>query len=96
MLPAYPCSAYELHRQRFYSTSNHFRARYVAGTLVECDPSIKSIIMNIDKDKNDYIIEDLDDSHLLIKDAMVAQLKARLEEVSTWLTRLAMSTATRL
>ncbi|KAI2624045.1 hypothetical protein GGS21DRAFT_493961 [Xylaria nigripes] len=31
-------------------------------------------------EKNDYIIEDLDDSHLLIKDAMVAQLKAKLEE----------------
>ncbi|KAI1820279.1 RNA polymerase 2 general transcription and DNA repair factor tfiih component [Xylaria intraflava] len=54
--------------------------RAVKGTLVECDPSIKSIIVSIDKDKNDYIIEDLDDSHLLVKDAMVAQLKAKLEE----------------
>lgn len=49
---------------------------------MECDPSIKSIIISIDdKEKNDYIIEDLDDSHLLIKDVMVAQLKAKLEEV---------------
>ncbi|KAJ8121659.1 hypothetical protein O1611_g10042 [Lasiodiplodia mahajangana] len=55
------------------SISNH-------GTLVECDPSIKSIIINIDKEKNDYIIEDLDDNHLLIKDVMVAQLKSRLDE----------------
>ncbi|KAI0206070.1 RNA polymerase 2 general transcription and DNA repair factor tfiih component [Astrocystis sublimbata] len=54
--------------------------RAIKGTLVECDPSIKSIIVNIDKDNNEYIIEDLDDSHLLIKDVMVAQLKARLEE----------------
>ncbi|KAI5922698.1 transcription factor TFIIH complex subunit Tfb5-domain-containing protein [Camillea tinctor] len=49
-------------------------------TLVECDPSIKSIIVNIDNDKNDYIIEDLDESHLLIKDNMVSQLKAKLED----------------
>lgn len=52
---------------------------------MECDPSIKSIIISIDSEKNDYIIEDLDDSHLLIKDVMVAQLKARLEEVSACL-----------
>ncbi|KAI8624458.1 RNA polymerase 2 general transcription and DNA repair factor tfiih component [Xylariaceae sp. FL1651] len=52
----------------------------IKGTLVECDPSIKSIIINIDSEKNDYIIEDLDESHLFIKDVMVAQLKAKLEE----------------
>ncbi|KAI0522027.1 RNA polymerase 2 general transcription and DNA repair factor tfiih component [Xylaria bambusicola] len=54
--------------------------RAIKGTLVECDPSIKSIIINIDSDKNDYIIEDLDDSHLLIKDVMLAQLKSKLED----------------
>ncbi|KAI1438385.1 RNA polymerase 2 general transcription and DNA repair factor tfiih component [Xylaria sp. CBS 124048] len=52
----------------------------VKGTLVECDPSIKSIIINIDSDKHDYIIEDLDESHLVIKDGMVADLKAKLED----------------
>ncbi|KAI1332579.1 transcription factor TFIIH complex subunit Tfb5-domain-containing protein [Xylariaceae sp. FL0255] len=51
------------------------------GTLVECDPSIKTIIMNIDgKENNEYVIEDLDETHLMIKDVMVAKLKARLEE----------------
>ncbi|KAI0536992.1 RNA polymerase 2 general transcription and DNA repair factor tfiih component [Xylaria digitata] len=54
--------------------------RAIKGTLVECDPSIKSIIINIDSEKNDYIIADLDESHLLIKDVMVTQLKAKLEE----------------
>ncbi|KAI1502851.1 RNA polymerase 2 general transcription and DNA repair factor tfiih component [Biscogniauxia marginata] len=54
--------------------------RAIKGTLVECDPSIKSIIINIDSEKNDFIIEDLDESHLLIKDNMVATLKAKLEE----------------
>ncbi|KAI1812606.1 RNA polymerase 2 general transcription and DNA repair factor tfiih component [Poronia punctata] len=53
--------------------------RAIKGTLIECDPSIKSIIVNIDSEKNDYIIEDLDDTHLLIKDVMIAQLKAKLE-----------------
>ncbi|KAI1344953.1 RNA polymerase 2 general transcription and DNA repair factor tfiih component [Xylariaceae sp. FL0016] len=55
--------------------------RAVKGTLIECDPSIKSIILKIDHDENNaYVIEDLDDSHLLVKDAMVAQLKSKLDE----------------
>ncbi|KAI0406561.1 transcription factor TFIIH complex subunit Tfb5-domain-containing protein [Xylaria palmicola] len=61
-------------------TTNLTSSACFVGTLVECDPSIKSIIVNIDSEKNDYIIEDLDDSHLLIIDAMVGQLKAKLEE----------------
>jgi TFIIH basal transcription factor complex TTD-A subunit len=54
--------------------------RAIKGTLVECDPSIKSIIINIDSENNEYIIEDLDETHLVIKDTMVGQLKARLED----------------
>ncbi|KAI2473209.1 RNA polymerase 2 general transcription and DNA repair factor tfiih component [Annulohypoxylon bovei var. microspora] len=54
--------------------------RAIKGTLVECDPSIKSIIINIDSENNDYIIEDLDDSHLVIKDNMVTQLKIELDK----------------
>ncbi|KAI0892319.1 transcription factor TFIIH complex subunit Tfb5-domain-containing protein [Annulohypoxylon nitens] len=49
------------------------------GTLVECDPSIKSIIISIDKKNNDYIIEDLDETHLVIKDNMVNSLKQELD-----------------
>lgn len=51
------------------------------GTLVECDPSIKSIIISIDKEDNEYIIEDLDESHLVVKDNMVAKLKTELDKV---------------
>lgn len=51
------------------------------GTLVECDPSIKSIIISIDKKNNDYIIEDLDETHLVIKDNMVNSLKQELDRV---------------
>ncbi|KAI1270233.1 RNA polymerase 2 general transcription and DNA repair factor tfiih component [Xylariaceae sp. FL1019] len=54
--------------------------RAIKGTLVECDPSIKSIILAIDSENNDYVIEDLDDNHLLIKDIMVQQLKMKLDE----------------
>lgn len=52
-----------------------------AGVLVECDPSIKSIIIAIDAERNEYIIEDLDESHLVIQERMVPQLKKMLEEV---------------
>ncbi|KAF3058481.1 RNA polymerase II transcription factor B subunit 5 [Daldinia childiae] len=54
--------------------------RAIKGTLVECEPSIKSIIVSIDSKNNEYIIEDLDESHLVIKDNMVAQLKMELEK----------------
>ncbi|KAI1389836.1 nucleotide excision repair, TFIIH, subunit [Hypoxylon trugodes] len=53
--------------------------RAIKGTLVECDPSIKSIIISIDSEDNEYIIEDLDESHLVVKDNMVAKLKMELD-----------------
>ena len=49
--------------------------------LVECDPSIKAIILKIDQDKHDYIVEDLDDQTLVIKESQLQRLKGRLEEV---------------
>ncbi|KAL8895396.1 MAG: hypothetical protein Q9192_003657 [Flavoplaca navasiana] len=53
----------------------------VKGVLIECDPSIKAIVLKIDQDKHDYIIEDLDDQHLVIKESQLPRLKERLEEV---------------
>lgn len=52
-----------------------------AGVLIECDPSIKSIIVNIDSDNHDFIIEDLDEERVVVKENMLAQLKQKLEEV---------------
>ncbi len=49
--------------------------------LVECDPSIKAIILKIDSERHDFIVEDLDDQTLVIKESMLSRLKARLEEV---------------
>ncbi|KAA6414624.1 MAG: RNA polymerase II transcription factor B subunit 5 [Lasallia pustulata] len=52
----------------------------VKGVLVQCDPSIKAIILKIDQDKHDYIVEDLDDQTLMVKETQLPKLKARLEE----------------
>ncbi|KAM5352526.1 hypothetical protein ACJ41O_005248 [Fusarium nematophilum] len=54
--------------------------RAIRGVLIECDPSIKSIIVNIDSTNHDYIIEDLDDERVVVKENMVSMLKAKLED----------------
>lgn len=51
------------------------------GVLVECDPSIKSIIMKIDSEERAYVVEELDDQTLVIKENMLPVLKARLDDV---------------
>lgn len=51
------------------------------GVLIECDPSIKSIIVNIDSENHEYIIEDLDEERVVVKENMVALLKEKLEDV---------------
>lgn len=56
-------------------------AKVLLGVLIECDPSIKSIIVAIDSDSHDFIIEDLDDERVVVKENMVPALKAKLEEV---------------
>lgn len=66
----------------FRQPSSFISLYVLLGTLVECDPSIKSIIINIDNETNEYIVEDLDETHLMIKDNMVAKLKTELEQVS--------------
>ena len=53
--------------------------------LVECDPSIKSIIVKIDSEDHAFIVEELDDQTLVIKENMLSVLKMRLEDVSSGL-----------
>ncbi|CRG88417.1 hypothetical protein PISL3812_05447 [Talaromyces islandicus] len=49
------------------------------GVLVECDPSVKAIILKYDEERHDYIVEDLDDDrHLVIKENQLQHLKERL------------------
>lgn len=55
--------------------------RAIRGVLVQCDPSIKSIIVKINSDRNEYIIEELDDQTLVIKENMLGELKRKLDEV---------------
>lgn len=51
--------------------------------LVECEPAIKSILVHIDSTHhNEFIIEDLDETHLFVKETMLHLLKQKLEEVS--------------
>ncbi|KFY13645.1 hypothetical protein V492_03120 [Pseudogymnoascus sp. VKM F-4246] len=54
--------------------------RAIRGVLVECDPSIKAIIVKLDSERNDYIVEELDDQTLVINEAKLGTLKMALEE----------------
>jgi TFIIH basal transcription factor complex TTD-A subunit len=49
--------------------------------LVQCDPSIKSIISKIDNEEHAFIVEELDDQTLVIKENMMTTLKMKLDEV---------------
>ena len=52
------------------------------GVLIECDPSVKAIILKYDEERHDYIVEDLDDDrHLVIKESQLQNLKLRLGKV---------------
>lgn len=52
------------------------------GVLIECDPSVKAIILKYDEEQHDYIVEDLDDDrHLVIKESQLQNLKDRLGKV---------------
>ncbi|EPE30679.1 TFB5-like protein [Glarea lozoyensis ATCC 20868] len=52
----------------------------VIGILVQCDPSIKAIIMSIDAADNQFVVEELDDQTLVIKESQLSELKRRLDE----------------
>jgi TFIIH basal transcription factor complex TTD-A subunit len=55
----------------------------LTGLLIECDPSIKAMILKYDEERHDYIVEDLDDeNHLVIKESQLENLKVRLDQVS--------------
>ncbi|EDP89857.1 hypothetical protein SNOG_20160 [Parastagonospora nodorum SN15] len=55
----------------------------IRGSLVKCDASIKAMLVDIDsKNNNEFIIEELDEEHILVKETKINELKARLNEVS--------------
>ncbi|KAK1917702.1 hypothetical protein P3342_000416 [Pyrenophora teres f. teres] len=52
------------------------------GILVKCDASIKAMLVDIDsKSGNEYIIEELDEEHILVKETRINELKARLNQM---------------
>ena len=52
------------------------------GTLVKCDASIKAMLVDIDsKNNNDFIIEELDEEHILVMETKINELKSRLNQV---------------
>ena len=56
---------------------------YEEGVLVECDPSIKAILTRIDDlHGHAFIIEDIDDEHVLVKTHKHEELKQLLKDVS--------------
>jgi len=55
--------------------------RAIRGVLVVCDASIKSIIVKIDSEDHAFIVEELDDSTLVVKENMLSILKMRLDEI---------------
>ena len=49
---------------------------------MRCDASIKAMLIDIDsKNNNEYIIEDLDEEHILVKETKVTELKGRLHNM---------------
>lgn len=52
----------------------------VQGALIECDPSIKALIISIDNRRHDIILEELDDRHLFIDPSKIDLLKRELSD----------------
>ncbi|RCK64774.1 RNA polymerase II transcription factor B subunit 5 [Candida viswanathii] len=51
------------------------------GVLVQCDPSIKALIIQIDSTSPGIILEELDETHLLIQHDKVDVVKAELNRL---------------
>ncbi|KAH3901858.1 probable RNA polymerase II transcription factor B subunit 5 [Saccharomycodes ludwigii] len=52
------------------------------GTLIQCDPSVRALISQIDTNRDhDIILEELDDSHLLVNPESVEYIKSELDRI---------------
>lgn len=52
----------------------------IKGVLLECDTTVKQIVLNLNKRSN-FVIEDLDDTHLFIEASKVNELQAELDRI---------------
>lgn len=51
------------------------------GVLIQCDPSIRALILQIDSKTPGIVIDELDDTHLLIKLDQVQNVKSELNKL---------------
>ncbi|CCE63074.1 hypothetical protein TPHA_0D04400 [Tetrapisispora phaffii CBS 4417] len=56
-------------------------ARARKGALIQCDPSIKALIIQIDSEYNDIILEELDETHILVDPRKVEYIKQELNRL---------------
>ncbi|ORZ26542.1 nucleotide excision repair TFIIH subunit [Lobosporangium transversale] len=52
----------------------------VKGVVVECDTSVKQIILGLNE-KGKFIIEDLDDTHVFVDASCIEQLRFDIDEI---------------
>ncbi|KAM0790611.1 hypothetical protein ACM66B_004475 [Microbotryomycetes sp. NB124-2] len=52
------------------------------GVLVTCDPAVKQILLQLDEqqERDKFIIQDLDDTHLLVSGDKLEWVKQQLEQ----------------
>ncbi|RLV94482.1 RNA polymerase II transcription factor B subunit 5 [Spathaspora sp. JA1] len=51
------------------------------GVLIQCDPSIRALILQIDSESPGIVLEELDDTHLLIQFDKVDVVKSELNKL---------------
>ncbi|EMR09688.1 hypothetical protein T552_02020 [Pneumocystis carinii B80] len=54
--------------------------RATKGVLIECDPTVKQIILNLDNQTHDIVLEDLDE-RLLVHSQQLDRIRLELDRV---------------
>ncbi|KAI9240459.1 MAG: TFIIH subunit TTDA/Tfb5 [Podila humilis] len=52
----------------------------VKGVVIECDTSVKQIILGLNE-KSHFIIEDLDDTHIFVDAGCIDQLREDIDQI---------------
>ncbi|KAI9491157.1 TFIIH subunit TTDA/Tfb5 [Zychaea mexicana] len=52
----------------------------VKGVLLECDTTVKQIVLNLNKQGN-FVIEDLDETHLFVEASCIKNLQYELDRI---------------
>ncbi|CAG8464571.1 9570_t:CDS:2 [Paraglomus brasilianum] len=54
--------------------------KVIKGVLLQCDPTVKQVILNLDE-RDHFIIEDLDETHVFVEASCVEKVKKSLEDL---------------